>query len=269
MKAKFSLCIVLIYIFTFGSGITAHGMAVKDTDEKSTVFDFVESTPANAAEAVALDAQIKLLFNKNVVNMSVKDNNALCFLLMDEGNREVPIDIIFADDQIEPDKKREIILKPKEALQGNMTYRVEISPKLQSKNGSSLDKSISISFTTLASAAETAEPEVPEKLPAESDSSTQEDKAAVVVETSLPKQEDTEITPADTAKVAEQTSQEAKVEAESETKAATTVDNGNALNKQDDTAVASSPISGILPLVIGLVVSFMVVVLIRSKKRKP
>ncbi|MFZ5968340.1 MAG: Ig-like domain-containing protein [Bacillota bacterium] len=152
MKNKLVLWIMLLFIFIFASMSPSYGTENKsiDSDGKNAVLDLVESVPKNAAKDVELDAQIKLLFNKNVVNQTVKENNAKCFLLLDADNQVVPIDVIFPDDQMEPDRKREIMIKPKEALRENTSYRVKISPKLQSKNGTSLEKSISFSFTTVA-----------------------------------------------------------------------------------------------------------------------
>lgn len=126
-------------------------------DGKNIAFDLVDHTPRDGEKEVGLHSEIYLLFNKNVVHFTVKDNNAQCFSLFDDNNQSVPIEIIFADDQIEPDKKREIHLKPQETLREGVTYRVEILPKLQAKNGSTLDKKVSFSFTTVASSTEKIE----------------------------------------------------------------------------------------------------------------
>lgn len=150
MKNKFGLWILILFIFMSIPFSYCEEGNNEVKEGKSGVFDFVESTPGNSAKDVELDVQIKLLFNKNVVHFTVKDNNLKCFSIKDAKNKEIPIDVVFADDQIEPDKKREIILEPKKPLDENTTYTIHISPKLQAKNGSSLDKDIFISFTTLS-----------------------------------------------------------------------------------------------------------------------
>lgn len=145
MKNSFLLRIILIAIFIFSNTLSSFCL----DNGKDNAFTLVESTPQNAAQNIAVDSQIKLIFNKNVVNLTVKDNNSTCFNLFDSNNQTVPIEVIFADDQIEPDRKREIILKPNELLKENMTYKLEISPNLQSKSGSTLEKSVSLTFTTI------------------------------------------------------------------------------------------------------------------------
>lgn len=114
----------------------------------SYALDLVESKPKNADQGVALDSEIYLLFDKNVVNFKIKDNNARCFTLLDDRNQVVPIEVIFADDQIEPEKRNEITVKPQELLKSGTTYKLEVSPELQAKNGTSLEKKLAISFVT-------------------------------------------------------------------------------------------------------------------------
>lgn len=149
MKNKFRLWILIVLIFTTMSPV--YGQGNSSGGGKSNAFDFVESSPGNLARNVELNSLVKLLFNKNVVHFTVKDNNAKCFSIKNEKGEEIPIEIIFADDQIEPDKKREIILRARDPFAENTTYTIDISPELRAKNGSSLDKNVSISFTTLGS----------------------------------------------------------------------------------------------------------------------
>ncbi len=172
MKNKFGLWVLILFIFMsvpFSYGQESSG---EKKEGKSGVFDFVESVPGNSAKDVKLDGEIELLFNKNVVNFSVKDNNENCFSIKDAENKDIPIDVIFADDQVEPDKKREIILKPKKPFDENTTYTVHISPKLKAKNGDSLDRAVTITFTTLSLQSDKKDPpagDKPEEKPIEKD----------------------------------------------------------------------------------------------------
>ncbi len=150
MKNKFGLWILILFIFMSIPFAYGEEASTEKKEGKSGAFDFVESTPGNSAKDVELDGQIMLLFNKNVVNFTVKDNNEKCFSIKNAKNEEVPIDVIFADDQIEPDKKREIILRPKKPFDENTAYVIHISPALKAKNGDSLDRDVAISFTTLS-----------------------------------------------------------------------------------------------------------------------
>lgn len=157
-KSKLLIMVLLICIFTNLTLVYGEEGQNNNGDGNSKALYLVKSIPENSTKDVELDAQIKLLFNKNVVNFSVKDNNSQCFSIVDANNQVIPIDIIFPDDQIEPDKKREITLITKESFKENMTYTVKISSKLMAKNGNSLDENISFSFTTLALSKDTIDP---------------------------------------------------------------------------------------------------------------
>jgi len=80
-------------------------------------------------------------------NILVKDNNYNCFRLLNEEGQDVSIDVLMADDQIERDKRREIVLVPKEKLKYGKKYIVIISKDLMSKSGALLEKNIEIFFT--------------------------------------------------------------------------------------------------------------------------
>lgn len=113
----------------------------------NTPLGLASSNPANGASNVAVNTQIKLTFNKNVINMSVKDNNVKCFALYNNG-QQVPISVIMADDQIQPEYKREITIAPQQSLQPGNSYTLKISPELQAKSGAVLGQEVKVSFTT-------------------------------------------------------------------------------------------------------------------------
>lgn len=107
----------------------------------------LSSTPADGAQDMAVDTQIKLSFNKNVVNMTVKDNNQKCFTLTAD-NQAVPFDVIMADDQVQPEGKRDVILRPRNGLSAGTKYLITISPMLQAKSGVVLGHEVKIAFST-------------------------------------------------------------------------------------------------------------------------
>lgn len=112
----------------------------------------VTSIPANGATGVNnLDA-ITVTFSKNVVYMTVRENNQKCFSLW-RGQDSIPVEVIMADDQIEFDKRRDIIIKPRQPLQSGAAYQLEIAPQLESKSGVTLGEKTTISFTTAGVAA--------------------------------------------------------------------------------------------------------------------
>lgn len=104
------------------------------------------STPANGATGVSSLEYIKIVFNKNVVYMTVRDQNMQCFSLW-SGSQRIPAEVIMADDQIEREKRNDVLIKPKQPLQAGTTYRVEIAPEMQSKSGVPLGQKAVITFT--------------------------------------------------------------------------------------------------------------------------
>jgi|CZCA01.1.fsa_nt_gi methionine-rich copper-binding protein CopC len=118
----------------------------------------VSSSPADGQKNVALPVEIKMSFSKNVVYMTVRDNNSKCFAMYSQDGKQVPIEVIMADDQIEFDKRRDIIVKPLQELQAGTTYTVKVAPQLESKSGVNLDKETTLSFTTAGAAAATVDP---------------------------------------------------------------------------------------------------------------
>lgn len=118
-------------------------------DGQNVPLGLASSTPANGAQNVALDVQIQLVFNKNVINMTVKDNNQRCFALY-AGSTAVPIEVQMADDQIYPELKRNVTLVPRQTLKAGTDYTVLISRALQAKNGATLSQDVKIKFSTIA-----------------------------------------------------------------------------------------------------------------------
>lgn len=108
----------------------------------------VSSAPSAGQEDVELPVLIKLSFSKNVINMTVSDNNRKCFSLYSADGVLVPIEVIMADDQIEPEKKRDIAVKPLQDLKPGTSYTLKVSQELRSKSGVCLEKPVSITFVT-------------------------------------------------------------------------------------------------------------------------
>lgn len=159
MKNKILTTFIILILFILQ--VPAYGdTSNQESDGKSIAFGLEQSMPSDSSKSVPLDAEIKLLFNKNVVNMSVKENNSNCIKLLDANNNIVPSELIFADDQIEPEKKREIILRPINNLAESTAYKVVISENMMAKNGSTLGSPLTILFTTLNTSptSTTAEP---------------------------------------------------------------------------------------------------------------
>jgi len=108
----------------------------------------VSSSVANGDTNVPIDPVIQLNFNKNVVNIAVLDNNSKCFHLIDNSGAPVPINLNFPDDQMQTTYKRNVFIIPKEKLQINSQYELVVDSILRAKNGTSIDNSHPITFTT-------------------------------------------------------------------------------------------------------------------------
>lgn len=150
-KGKISLIGVVLFLvlFTALPALAANGSG--DGDGKGGGkggLTLVSSFPQNNDKDVALPVVIKLEFSKNVVNMSVKENNLKCFSLLNSENQSIPIEVQMADDQMEPDRKREIVVVPKEKLDPGSSYTLKINANLTSKSGVNLGKDIEITFIT-------------------------------------------------------------------------------------------------------------------------
>lgn len=113
-------------------------------------FSLKTSNPADGQKKVDVASDINLTFSKNVVNILVKDENKKCFKLLNQEGQAVPIEIIMADDQIEREKRNDIILVPKEILDYEKSYTLVISKDLMSKSGVTLEDEVTISFTTIS-----------------------------------------------------------------------------------------------------------------------
>lgn len=93
--------------------------------------------------------EIELFFSKNVVNMMVNENNKKCFSLTNKDDDKIPIEIQMADDQIEREKRHIIKIVVQKPLEPATTYKIIISPELESKNGLKLEKQLVMEFFTL------------------------------------------------------------------------------------------------------------------------
>ena len=117
------------------------------------------STIEDGATDIASDAVIELTFSNNVVNASVADNNMASFALYQDGE-QVAIEVIMADDQVEPQYKEIITIQPVEPLVSGAAYELVIMADLQSKNGITFGEDMTIAFTTQDAATDAPEPEL-------------------------------------------------------------------------------------------------------------
>jgi hypothetical protein len=141
MKKVLILVTVLVLVMGASAALAGDDAVTLDT---SSVKDGQTDVP--------VDVVVELEFTNNVVNKSVADENAACITLTSQGE-EVSIDIGMADDQVEPNKKRTIIVTPVEKLAEGTLYELKISGELSAKNGNKIGEDIIISFITAGEAA--------------------------------------------------------------------------------------------------------------------
>jgi len=108
----------------------------------------VTSSLDQADNLVNCNPVINFIFSNNVVNMKVSDMNKTCFTLQTLNEMLINIEVIMADDQIEPEKKRIISVKPLKSLSANTHYMLMISNSLSAKNGNTLSNDIKVEFKT-------------------------------------------------------------------------------------------------------------------------
>lgn len=111
-------------------------------------FALVETKPKNGATDVNVNTTIWLLFNKNAVFMSLRENNKANIILKDADGDKVSAEVTMKDDQLEPEFRREMVVVPSEPLDPGSTYTLTVGKAVQAKNGQSLEKDYTVTFTT-------------------------------------------------------------------------------------------------------------------------
>ncbi len=149
MKNRIVLCLLVIFAALIMTAAIAYAEEGSGEGENSDEGLFIaESSVPNGQTDVPIDAVIRFVFNKNVVNMTVAQNNSGCFSLMDPSGTNIPIIVEMGDDQIDPTIKRIISIRPVAALKAGTLYTIHISENLTAKNGTKLGTPIDMSFKT-------------------------------------------------------------------------------------------------------------------------
>lgn len=113
-------------------------------DEPLTI---VAATITDGQKDVPKNQEITFEFSKNVVNLTVQENNQKCFTVTDQSGQPVGFTVVMADDQIEREKRNFIGITINEGLQTGETYTIAISKNLMAKNGQSLDQDYTYGFS--------------------------------------------------------------------------------------------------------------------------
>lgn len=106
----------------------------------------VESASIEDGAAVEAGSLITLVFSKNVVNASVCETNKPLFSVQDENGNTIEAEIVMADDQVEPDKKNDVVIQlPSEMAEGS--YTVVAKSGITSKSGEVMKNDYTLTFT--------------------------------------------------------------------------------------------------------------------------
>ncbi|MBQ2697649.1 MAG: Ig-like domain-containing protein, partial [Clostridia bacterium] len=111
----------------------------------------VESSSLAEGGVLVAGESITLTFSKNVCHSSVRDANAALISLVDAAGAAVEITVTLADDQIEPDKRNDIVITPAAPL-AEGSYTLTAAAGITSKSGVSTAEDYVLSFTAAAEA---------------------------------------------------------------------------------------------------------------------
>lgn len=106
---------------------------------------FVESASIEDGEILGSDESITLVFSKNVVNAEVAEANMALFQVQDSKGTEVEIKVGMADDQVEPDKKNDVVIEFPQGLSDG-DYTLTAKSGITSKSGVVMEKDYTLSF---------------------------------------------------------------------------------------------------------------------------
>lgn len=125
------------YLTTISGNVSTTGDEIKDRND-------IEVNPL-----------IKLVFDKNVVSLTVWENNNKAISLKDSEDKEIALNVSRIPDEGEnanADEKRHIFVSPKEPLTPEKTYSLTIDGKLMANNGTTMGQSVTITFSVAQAA---------------------------------------------------------------------------------------------------------------------
>ena len=146
------LCILMAFaaspVFADGGNGTGSGDGSGNGENKDIPLTLESASITDGAQNVALNETIQLNFNKNICNVTVLANNKLCFHLTDSDGNAVAIKLIFPDNQVQKDYRKQVFIQPAEDLNPESEYRIAIDNTVMAKNGTTIDNAHTITFTT-------------------------------------------------------------------------------------------------------------------------
>ncbi len=137
---------IVLFAFSFSFALEGEGEGNGENQDEGLYI--VKSNVNDGDMNISTSLSIELEFNKNVVNMTVAENNKASISLLDKKENPVPINIRLGDDQVDPTVKRLIGITPVTELEEGATYTLWINGDFKAKNGTQLNNPITLSFQT-------------------------------------------------------------------------------------------------------------------------
>lgn len=109
----------------------------------------VESASIEDGAQINAGDSITLVFSKNVCEASVRDANMTFVAVKDAQEADVPATVVLADDQVEPDKKNDMVITFDQPLQAG-DYTLIAQAGITSKSGDSLAEDYVLHFSVVA-----------------------------------------------------------------------------------------------------------------------
>jgi len=166
MQNKLLVVLKILFVFLF---ISAHVVYAEGGQSSSSgtsgqkPLGFVSISLEGGGEVynatnVPTQPKFNIIFDKNVVNSTIWDNNRQCFGLISADNKNIPVVVSKIDDTVDFNHRQNIYVQPINPLSPGTSYMLTISPDLQAKNGKSTlagttgGQGITISFKTAGQA---------------------------------------------------------------------------------------------------------------------
>ncbi len=144
---KLLACILMVSVFActgtaFAAGGNGSGGGTGGNKDEGLS---VVASSVDEGQSISGDEAITLTFSKNVVNSKVKEANASLFSLQSASGEEISVEVVMADDQIEQDKKNDVVIQPTEKLEAG-EYILTAKAGIESKNGTVMEKDYTLKF---------------------------------------------------------------------------------------------------------------------------
>lgn len=141
-KILITLLMVITVLLTTATAFAGNGDGTGGGKSEGL---YVKSASIEDGGVLASGEAITLVFSKNVVNKKVVENNMPLFQVLDSDQAEVAIEVIMADDQVEPDKKNDVVIQFPQGL-ADGTYTLTAKGGITSKSGDVMEADHVLTF---------------------------------------------------------------------------------------------------------------------------